>query len=312
MEIYNKIIRSFSGSNNRKELEQIELWKNEAQENLDIIQELKAIHEASEGLKDYTPVDKDKAWGNINSKLTSAPNPNKWLALLGLLILLSGITYFNFFKSSDTESKQQVFASAEKLMEFSLKDGTNVRLDKSSSVKVIDERYVELNGRALFDVTSTKDKDNFTVKINGGKVTVLGTSFSVLSKDNIFEVVVLEGHVRVDYNGRSVDLYANDVLRSSQSDLTVSKNTYANSMSWDNNEIVFENEQLQTVLSDLSRHFKTEISIATKVNDHSNCRLTSTFSNPNIQDVLEELKIIFKANFIKKGNSYVITSLNCE
>ena len=49
-------------------------------------------------------------------------------------------------------------------------NGTNeitdfVILDKESELKIIDSRYVSLTGRAKFQVTSTPDKENFTVKL---------------------------------------------------------------------------------------------------------------------------------------------------
>ena len=59
------------------------------------------------------------------------------------------------------------------------------------------ERSVQLEGEAFFDVTTTPDKAQFQVQADAMTVTVLGTRFNVRNRDEVKDVVLEEGKVRM-------------------------------------------------------------------------------------------------------------------
>lgn len=315
MNIYHKIIQFLNQSASQEELDQVEAWKNQSTENLKALQEITKIHAAAEKLKDFTPVDEEQAWNKVSNKagidkeakVFRIPNFVKASAAI-LIICLSA---FFIVQNNVDSGSINLYSSGETSQNVQLADGSNVVLDSESTLEVITDRYVELDGRASFKVTTTPDKENFTIKIKGGKITVLGTEFTVLSSNGMLEVNVTEGHVKLDYEGRSIDCYANDVVRLNDGAVILTKNNYDNIDSWISNELKFNEEPISNVLSDISKHFKVNFTIEDGLIMESQCLLTSTFINPTIEDVIKEISTILEAKIIKQNKSYVIVSINC-
>ncbi len=314
--MYETIIKGFNQSLSKEELTQIETWKSESDANLKTLNELTALHKASKDLKGYEPFDKEAAWTKIADKTNLTDDakqfrlPN-WLKGLAAIFVLVIASFFLLKGQMEEHKTYKTYSTANVFQSIQLIDGTEVILDKTSELKVIDSRYVNLKGRAKFHVTTTSDKENFTVKFNGGKVTVLGTQFTILATDDLLEVSVTEGHVRLDYEGRSMDLYTNDIVRLSDTQLAVTKDNYANTDSWTSNELIFKDEPITKVLSDISKHFKQKVILDKSIKNIDGCILTTKFENPSLDSVLKEIKTIFNAEIIKKDNEYVVVSIKC-
>jgi transmembrane sensor len=82
-----------------------------------------------------------------------------------------------------------------------LSDGSSFYLLADSELEVAytqQERSIRfIRGEAHFSVAHDPDRP-FTVKSNAGKVTAIGTAFSVKHQDDLWELFVTEGKVRVD------------------------------------------------------------------------------------------------------------------
>lgn len=83
-----------------------------------------------------------------------------------------------------------------------LADSTKVTLGPESSLRVLSyeagNRQVELRGEAFFEV---RKGDPFNVQTPQGNVGVLGTSFTVRTRESAFHVACATGRVRVDRKG---------------------------------------------------------------------------------------------------------------
>ena len=96
-----------------------------------------------------------------------------------------------------------------------LPDASTVALEKSSSLRFQkrnwnEKRQVNLVGEARFKVAKGSA---FDVETWIGKVTVLGTDFKVIQRENFFEIECFEGMVSFDYKGKTVKLPAGKSLR---------------------------------------------------------------------------------------------------
>ena len=96
-----------------------------------------------------------------------------------------------------------------------LPDASTVSLEKSSSLRFQkrnwdEKRQVNLVGEARFKVAKGSA---FDVETWIGKVTVLGTDFKVIQRENFFEIECFEGMVSFDYKGKTVKLPAGKSLR---------------------------------------------------------------------------------------------------
>ncbi|TAJ11294.1 hypothetical protein DMA11_17415 [Marinilabiliaceae bacterium JC017] len=90
-------------------------------------------------------------------------------------------------------------SSGEQTKIVNLPDGSVVLLNRNSCVeydKNFDERHIELDGEAFFDVQPGEQP--FVVATRQGEIKVLGTEFNVKTQDEQLEVEVDEGTVELN------------------------------------------------------------------------------------------------------------------
>jgi transmembrane sensor len=142
-----------------------------------------------------------------------------------------------------------------------LADGSQVALDSQSEVKV---RYstnarelVLARGQARFDVEHDVERP-FSVSARGHKVIATGTAFNVDLFGPTLLVTLIEGHVvvlsdtatdeiRVSHVGEQLAL--SPVAAPSVARVNLERTT-----SWENGEIIFENDPLSVVVARLNRY----------------------------------------------------------
>ncbi|MBD8487761.1 DUF4974 domain-containing protein [Echinicola sp. CAU 1574] len=172
-----------------------------------------------------------------------------------------------------SDNKEKVFNTVETSIgkEFGLKlsDGTEVYLNPLTKMTfpiAFDkkERMVELSGEAFFKVSHDASRP-FYVTVDGMKVQVLGTSFSVRSYEDegFAETVLVEGKVKiVDERGVEQALLTPDhkvVLDKSIGSFDVSEVDAKRATSWVEGFYFFEDATLEDILKDLSRWYEFEV-----------------------------------------------------
>ena len=147
--------------------------------------------------------DKKELWNKINTSIQKNPQTVstksysiiRWsIAIAASLALL---VWFNSFRGIE-----RVIAGNAETKEISLPESSQVIVNADSRLvynknKFNDDRELKLDGEAFFKV---KPGSHFTVKTDQGTVTVLGTSFNVISRPGIFEVSCHTGKVLVTNN----------------------------------------------------------------------------------------------------------------
>lgn len=294
----------------KEEREMLEIWKNESVDNAKALQQLHQISDVN--LEDYKSYDVDNAWEKVSSKIEKSPSTyslGKWALAF---FIIAGVVAFGYFTLKDKEpAYPQHYASAVNKKDINLEDGTIVTLDKASSINIDDPRSVVIEkGRAYFDVT--RDEDNpFTVKTSKGYIEVLGTEFSVLSTEDLVEVMVTEGTVRYVDGNRKVALSVGDYIKVADGNITKLSNHESNYLSWKDDKLIFRNTPLTTVIEDIERHYGQKIVIK-DIDNSVSCRLTSTFQNQSLKEVLTELKSVLGVKFTRNGDIFEIVEIDCE
>ena len=166
-----------------------------------------------------TPFDKDtsSSWEAIQEKIGSQETPiiplqaktkkrSYWLAasIVGL-IAFSSLVLIN-----QNKNRHSTYTS-EEIIE--LPDGSNVHMFKNSSLSykgTEEDRRVSLNGGGIFSIEKGIP---FKIKTRQGTITVLGTTFSVESRDKHFSVRCSEGKVEVKSENEKVILEAGEAIR---------------------------------------------------------------------------------------------------
>lgn len=145
----------------------------------------------------------------------------RYTAIAAMIMLLVGLGYF-FSSKNDANRTLEISrgtmiayesTTSAGLKKVHLPDGTQVELNRESSLKLSNtfgkkRREVEMKGQIFFDVSKDASKP-FVINASGINVTVRGTSFEVVSYDEIpeREITVCTGRVEVR-NSRNGQLLA--------------------------------------------------------------------------------------------------------
>lgn len=147
---------------------------------------------------------KEEAWLELKSKLPSSKADEvhsfytKKRLYLAASVLIAAVLFSVIFNS--VYGRRQFLTKGGEQQNIVLPDSTRITLNPSSKLMVhysvvTGKRKLELDGEALFDVTPGK---LFTVKFEGGKVSVLGTQFTVSAyKSTPSQINCISGKVKV-------------------------------------------------------------------------------------------------------------------
>jgi transmembrane sensor len=195
-----------------------------------------------------------------------------------------------------------------------LPDGTRVWLNSASSLKYPttfagNERRVELNGEAYFEVSKDPSKP-FYVKTATQTVTVLGTHFNINSyADEIAaKTTLLEGSVRItgNTNGATAKLKPGEQAVNTITTIDVKENADIDeAVSWKNGKFLFRNTDLHTIMRQLSRWYDVDVEYQGNVaQKHYRGRISRNVPVSEIFQILKTSGI----NFTIDGRKIIVRS----
>lgn len=178
-----------------------------------------------------------------------------------------------------------------------LADGTKVFLNAVSSIKYPtqfngDQRVVELEGEAYFEVAKNKNKP-FIVKSDNQTIEVLGTHFNVHAYDNesVVKTTLLEGSVAVTAKNQKAILKPGQQsnISNGSSKIAVKEVDTEAAIAWKNGRFKFDNADLKSVMKQLERWYGIKVEYRGDVSD---VRFNGgTFRNKNLSEVLKVLEL---------------------
>lgn len=321
----------------KEELAALELWKEESKNNLLALQQLEKNWELLDDMKDYQEFDSPKAWDKLDVQLTEEKEiitteekeiivseekgtsvfPLWKMAMAASIALLAGFLIWNSTTETqigDTEDNLGLLAASDQVISKNLEDGSAIWVNKASELDLghftKENRNINLNkGEAFFQVAPDQNHP-FTVDVSDFEIRVVGTAFNVKKMGAEIEVYVQEGIVAVSNGKRTVQLSAGDMITGTVDNFMKFDKNNDNLVSWKTEKLVFNNTFLPEALQDLSRHYgKTiELSVDTKT---ENCFINTEFQLETLDEVIEELKVLFQIKVNNTQNKIVITEINC-
>ncbi|HEY4032252.1 MAG TPA: FecR domain-containing protein [Caulobacteraceae bacterium] len=158
---------------------------------------------------------------------------------------------------------------------IALIDGSRITLDTDTVVRTqmrAHRREIHLDhGRAFFKVAKDPRRP-FVVEVSDRSVTATGTAFEVTAEASRFEVVLVEGHVRVAQpaagkgatGGKTLttDLEPGTRLTSLDGHGWTLTRTSGGELAWMNGELLFDNQSLADIASQMNRYSHRKIVIA--------------------------------------------------
>lgn len=177
-----------------------------------------------------------------------------------------------------------------------LADGTKVFLNAVSSIKYPtqfngDQRVVELEGEAYFEVAKDKSKP-FIVKSDKQTIEVLGTHFNVHAYNNeaAVKTTLLEGSVAVSSKNQKAILKPGQQSNiSDNAKIAIREVDTEAAIAWKNGRFKFDNADLKSVMKQLERWYGIKVEYRGDVSD---VRFNGgTFRNKNLSEVLKVLEL---------------------
>jgi transmembrane sensor len=256
---------------------------------------------------------KDDVWSEIESALAKKPARkmtlnvgfSKW-TVAASIVLLVGLVSFMRFYTKDIHTD----AGAHLLVQ--LPDKSTVNLNAQSSVEFHPywwrfKREVKFEGEGYFEVEKGKQ---FTVLSKLGTTKVLGTSFNIFSREEVYKVVCLTGKVKV--TSKSKD----EVVLHPNSKASIQKNGKIDvfkdiealpEISWKNNLFLFTASPIRDVFKEIERQYGVTI----LANIDSYVLYTGNFTkDQNVDEILGYICPALGYKFVNKSKNvyYIIPS----
>ncbi len=207
--------------------------------------------------------DKEASWQAISQKIDSKSSMQgrvfalpRLARVAAALAIILGLAWV-FIPRSDLVLAQ---SSVGKTTELFLPDGSKVMLNAVSEITYSKEdfekdRVLDLAGEAFFQV---KEGSRFTVRTEGGEVSVLGTEFNVHSRENRFIVQCRSGKVAVT-RGVSRVLLTKGMMVQNASDALSEAIEDAPPITWMEGQFLFSERPVMEVFSEIERQFGVRI-----------------------------------------------------
>ncbi len=145
-----------------------------------------------------------------------------------------------------------------------LEDGTRLRLDTDSRVKVLfnrTERDVQLlRGQVFFDVAHDANRP-FVVKASGTQVRALGTQFDVRLTGEAVKVTLVEGSVEITQpeTTKAWRLEPGQSLNTAQTSAQPSQVDVAAATSWTSGRLIFRETPLAQAVAEVNRYSRNKV-----------------------------------------------------
>lgn len=185
-----------------------------------------------------------------------------------------GKVYYQVLAGGDTKNIRYntIKTPAGGQYEIILPDGSEVWLNASSSlhfptVFVGNTRQVDLTGECYFEIAKDRQKP-FIVRAGKTHVEVLGTHFNVMAyaDEGDTKTTLLEGAVKVG-NGTSSKMISPGQQASVGEKIDIASVNTEEAVAWKNGFFQFENEDLGTILRQLTRWYNVEIANVDQIPD---------------------------------------------
>jgi transmembrane sensor len=320
MEQDHLILKYLQGSLSGEERADFERWMNQSQENQRKVDDLQRVWRVSDLKETHLDFETASEWQKLQATINETPtfklNPKSFgwriAASIAFVFLASIALYFAFFRSNEI-----VYQTTNQTRRFILPDSSEVWLNEKSKLifqkDFNDQRNVTLEGEAFFNV-KRDPKRPFVIQADEAMIKVLGTSFNVKAyrERAQIEVYVVTGKVHFTTRDENSQLILtaglNGVLNKENRIISTAMEN-PNSIAWKNKALVFKKTPLREVLNTVQNYFKTSIKV--KNEDLLNCRFTSAFKDPTLEEVIEAISLSLNLQVDHQSNVYTLDGAGC-
>ena len=224
----------------------------------------------------------------------------KYAAFLTIPLLVTSLIlgYLQIDEKSANEKYALIVATTGSVIRHELPDNSIVWLNSGSTLRyptvfTDENRIVDLNGEAYFEVEADKQRPFFVNTTDGLSIYVYGTKFNVnaYKDDTSIETVLETGVVNVISPDKKtvVQLYPGERLLYDKLNNKMCKSQVSlyEKLAWRDGKLIFRNTSLKDVLKLLARHFNVNIEFNNLSGKEYNYR--ATFQHETLPQILDYL-----------------------
>lgn len=321
------IVKYLSGKASPDEAIRIDEWIDASSENRDHFNGIQSQWLSAGGETMRIP-DVQASWKKFEATITkpaAKPAGGKVIMLRRFAVAASlvGVCFLAYFLYNNKLGGMQTAEAGNEVIEIGLPDGSEVRLFEQGKLSYPSQfassnREVKLEGDAFFMVNPDKSKP-FIIDAGNCKVQVLGTIFDVRHEKNMTVVTVVSGRVKV-FNklgevilgpGQSASCEGNNAVKMIGDHEVATKTTVAaadNAVS--TGSFDFTDKPLKEVVSQLSSHFKTEITLEDPA--LGDCRLTAPFTDETLENIVEVIALTLNIDSRNENGKIIFSGNACK
>lgn len=324
------VAKYLSGNISAEERTALLQWAEANESNRQFFDEMIQLWSMSVEVEEPFEADLDQAWSSLENKLpfedvlekTEEKGPRvvklekkRWdwrIAATVAVLLLGGW----WLIQNPFQAKVQVLATQLQDEPLFLPDGSKVWLNEDSRLvyqRSFNRRNIKLEGEAFFEIARDEERP-FVVSAGSAQTTVLGTSFNLRAypEEDRVELVVQSGKVKFE-SLKQKDAEAIATLEKGQAafilketeELVLDNSISENTTAWMRDTLVFDQAPLEKVLGDLQRYFRVAIEVENA--EAYNCNFNSTFPQPELNTVLDEMQEVLEGIQIRQeGKGYIL------
>ncbi|MTI22930.1 DUF4974 domain-containing protein [Fulvivirga sp. RKSG066] len=247
------------------------------------------------------------AWKKLDLKKSKQIKffPNRLMRIAAAVALLCAACLSTVFMA-----QQEIVTAKGEHRTIELPDHSTVRLNAESMVSFNPilwklNRQVSFSGEGIFEVIKGS---TFTVNTaKNQSVRVLGTSFDVLARKDLFRVACITGKVSVDQGNKQVILTPGLTTQQAGNDLTEPLIFDPKILAWESGEFYFSNQPLSEVISEIERQFNITIDYTASKERY----YTGYFNNKDLDEALKLVCLPLGLKY-KIENSKKVKIINYE
>lgn len=333
---YLLIARYLARQTSSDENEQLAIWVAQSPENERTFEQLKTVWQASQ--TPAAPAETAAALNRLKARLASfapaaeaaaVPTPpvRRWRLRLArpaqlaaiLLLLGSVLGGAYFYRRPAPGLTYRVYRTpAGQPQRLRLADGSVVTLAPQSQLRYPAQfgggsREVYLEGEAFFEV-SKDPRRPFRVHSGAWVTQVLGTKFNVSAVPGARQLAVslVEGKVEVLDKQDKYLLAPGQQLRTERATGRIYRQAFDRQqvLAWRSNQLVFKNEKLADVASQLERRYGVKLVFADPAT--AEVRLWATFDNEPLPRVLDALRLAGGLTYHREGQVVYLRRVPAE
>lgn len=281
-------------------------WRKESEENEALFEALEKVFHQVNASSAYEVGDVHEAWNAVRTRAQAKseviPIWRRREVLFGAAAVAVIAFIIGFFwqrtltderpiaedKVHDSiPAQNQVYTAGNTLTRFELIDRSTIELTPGSSAEIEPDfnrknRIVNLKGSGTFDVVHNEARP-FIVKVEKLKVMDIGTVFDIRSKGDTVKIVVSEGEVQLQLNGKLLNVAAGDSAFYVISEDLIAR--YRTAELRQDKVFEFNGTRLKEVVKILGEFFDRKIVIMDEA--IADCPLSVTFKNENLTTILD-------------------------